>query len=215
MTIARTLSVIAAICFMSSSWASSFKGWKQIKEEKGITVFAQKMEGSPVFSFGGKVILNTSVQKVFNVLMDKRYRKEWVDRLEISKVLSEKSTYDYILYQEFGLPWPVSNRDFVYHGKAYKDQLGRVHLEMTSVPSSNAPKSKGVRAHLHKSFYILTDLGNGKTKVEVGINSDPKGLIPGWLANLIQKSWPLKTLKGIKAQVKKDHAALTSLPPVL
>jgi len=209
------LSVITALCLVSSSWASSFKGWKQIKEDKGITVFAQKMEGSPVYSFGGKVVLNTSVQKVFNVLMDKRYRKEWVDRLKLSEVLNEKSPYDYVLYQEFGLPWPVSNRDFVYHGKSYKDQLGRVHLEMTSVPSKEAPKTTGVRAHLHKSFYILTDLGKGKTQIEVGINSDPKGLIPGWLANLIQRSWPLKTLKGIKAQIKKDHAALTPLPPVL
>ena len=37
----------------------------------------------------------------------------------------------------------VSNRDFVYHGKAYKDQLGRVHLEMTSAPSKNTPKTSG------------------------------------------------------------------------
>ena len=74
---------------------------------------------------------------------------------------------------------------------------------MTSAPSKNAPKTSGVRAP-YKSFYILTDLGNGKTKVEVGINSDQRH-IPGWLANLIQRSWPLKTLKGIKAQIKKDH----------
>ena len=100
------------------------------------------MEGSPVFSFGGKVILETSGEKVFNVLMDKRYRKEWVDRLKVSKILSEKTPYDYVLYQEFGLPGPVSNRDFVYHGKAYKDQLGRVHLEMTSVPSTKLQNLK-------------------------------------------------------------------------
>ena len=54
--------------------------------------------------------------------MDQRYRKEWVDRLNISQVLSEKNPYDYVLYQDFALPC-VSNRDFVYHGKAYKDQL--------------------------------------------------------------------------------------------
>ena len=211
----KLLSLVLAICVVGSSWASSFNGWNKIKEQNGVTVYSQKLAGSPVFSFGGKTIVNASAQKVFNVLMDQRYRKEWVDRLNLSKTLSKKSPYDYVLYQDFDLPWPVSNRDFVYHGKAYKDELGRVHLDMTSVQANNSPKSTGVRAHLHKSFYILTDLGKGKTQIEVGINSDPKGLIPGWLANLIQRSWPLKTLKGIRAQIKKGHAALTPLPKAL
>ncbi len=211
----RIASLLLVLCFMSSSWASTFKGWDKIKEKSGVTVYGQKMAGSKVYSFGGQTVINATVQTVFNVLMDQRYRKEWVDRLNYSKTLSAKSAYDYVLYQEFALPWPVSNRDFVYHGKAYKYDLGRVHLDMTSVEASNSPNTTGVRALLHKSFYILTDLGHGKTRIEVGINSDPKGLIPGWLANLIQRSWPLKTLKGIRAQVKKGHSALTPLPSVL
>ena len=83
---------------------------------------------------------------------------------------------------------------------------------MNSLDWPNGPKTVGVRAELKKSLYTLTPMGANMTKVEVEILSDPKGLIPKWLVNLIQKSWPHKTLMAIKAQVEKPFVKPIALP---
>lgn len=54
------------------------------------------------------------------------------------------------------------------------------------------------------SNYTLTSLTNReKTRVSVEIQADPMGLIPKWIANFFQRSWPRKTLEGIRNQVAK------------
>ena len=59
---------------------------------------------------------------------------------------------------------------------------------------------------------MLTSL---KSPIAVGWSSvrSPKGWLPTWLVNLIQKSWPLKTLNGIRNIVGKDFVGEMKLPP--
>ena len=61
--ITRMLSAIAALCLVSSSWASSLKAGSKSRKKGGITVFSQKLEGSPVHPFGAKSSLIQVFQK--------------------------------------------------------------------------------------------------------------------------------------------------------
>ena len=45
------------------------------------------------------------------------------------------------------------------------------------------------------------------------IITDPKGMMPNWLTNLVQKSWPVETLNGIRGQFVKDHMGDFEPPP--
>jgi hypothetical protein len=126
--------------------------------------------------------------------------------------LEQVGPFEYVIYQEFHLPWPMKNRDFVYRGKAIRENDGRVVLTLRSEEHKDAPKTAGVRAELKESRYIITPIGKFKSKLEVEILSDPKGGIPVWLVNLIQKSWPEKTLGAIKAQVEKPFVTESALP---
>ena len=65
------------------------------------------------------------------------------------------------------------------------------------------------------SVYKLTPVDDGKRcRVEVEIHTDPRGWLPSWLVNLIQKSWPLKTLRGIRQLIDKPYVVDYPLPPV-
>ncbi|MFI5389926.1 MAG: hypothetical protein ACHQYQ_01090, partial [Bacteriovoracales bacterium] len=75
-----------------------------------------------------------------------------------------------------------------------------------------APKTTGVRGELIESKYVLTPMGPSKTKLEVEIVCDPKGMIPTWLVNLIQKSWPRKTITALMKQLEKPDVASFILP---
>ena len=44
---------------------------------------------------------------------------------------------------------------------------------------------------------------DGKTWVEVDIFIDPKGEVPAFLVNILQRYWPYNTIMGVRSQVKK------------
>jgi hypothetical protein len=190
---------------LSSSFASLPDKWKLINEEADIKVYSHALEGTKIKTFRGEKLMNAPLKKILWVLLDNDHRTEWVDRLKYSHVIQTITPFEYIIHQEFNLPWPVANRDYVYKGKATLDsKTGSVTLKLTSVNHDQVPNVKRVvRGHLDESFYVLTPMKDGQTLVEVSIQTDPKGLIPSWLANLIQKKWPIKTLKGIEHQLVK------------
>ena len=83
-----------------------------------------------------------------------------------------------------------------------------VPLEMMG----STEETVGVRAELVNSLYRLTDMEGGKTRVEVEIQTDPKGWMPIWLVNLVQKDWPLETLNGMRGELSKDYCGDSPLP---
>jgi len=203
---------IALLFVFTNSFANN---WKKISEKNGITVSKAKVPGSKLVGFRGKTSIYASAEKIMHVLVDNNHRKDWVDRLKTSNVLEKVGPYEYVIYQEFKLPWPMANRDFVYRGKATRLPDGRVVLEMKSEEHPKAPKTVGVRAEIINSRYTITPIGKFKSKLEVEIFSNPKGKIPLWLVNLIQKSWPNKTLLAIKSQVEKTYVKDHPLPPMI
>jgi hypothetical protein len=189
--------------------------WSKINEEDGIKVFKKEVKGSSLVAFKGDGIIDAPIRVVLGVIVDNAHRTEWVDRLKTSTILHQYSSYDFVVYQHFGLPVLMSDRDYVYRATGYTTAKGQVVVEMSSVEHKNAPASVGVRAKLVNSRYVLTPVGKNelKTRISVEIQTDPKGWLPAWLVNTIQKSWPLKTLRGIRGQVKKPHSRAYVLPP--
>jgi hypothetical protein len=206
--------ILLALTIMPSS-AAYADDWKEINEEDGIKVFSMNVKGSPLVAFKGSGIVDSPIRVVFGVIVDNAHRIEWVDRLKKSTVLQQFTPYDFIVYQHFGLPVLMSDRDYVYRATAFTTKKGQVVVAMSSVTHKKSPATVGVRAKLVNSRYVLTPIGKRglKTRVEVEIQTDPKGWLPAWLVNSIQKSWPLKTLRGIRSQVKKSHTRAYALPP--
>jgi hypothetical protein len=194
--------------------APAFASWEKIDDEEGIRVFRKEVHGSSVVAFRGEATVEASIEKVLWVLGDNTHRTEWVDRLEKSVVLERKGPYESIVYQHFSLPFPASDRDYVYRGKATRDKSGVVTLLLESVTHPKAPPTVGVRANLIRSRYLLTPKGKDRTFVVVEIHTDPMGSLPSFLVNLVQKSWPMKTMKGLRAHLKKSYIGTTALPPM-
>ena len=202
---------VGVICVTSSLSLAAAK-WEVVDDKDGIQVSRIKIEGSDIFGFKGSTVIDAPIGKVFDVLVDKERRPEWVDRLKINKQLEKKSAFESIIYQSFDLPWPISDRDYIYRAKIFRKSPNTVLITMSSIDYKKGPKTVGVRAHLQQSRYSLSAMPGGKTAVEVEIHTDPKGRLPTWLVNLIQKSWPLKTLSGIRSQVKKPFVKSRALP---
>ncbi|MDF1666594.1 MAG: START domain-containing protein [Planctomycetota bacterium] len=208
----KRILILLALFMIPSSFAVAEDGWTKEKEEDGITVYSKKVKGQDLLKFKGVAIIDSPIRVVLGVLIDNDHRTEWVDLLKKSTILKKFSAYDFIVYQHFKTPWPVDDRDMVYRATAYTNAKGSVIIDMNSCKHKSSPATVGVRAKLNDSKYILTPVKR-KTKLEVIIQIDLGGWIPDWYINKKTKEWPIKTFKGVRKQVNKDHTRAYALPP--
>lgn len=188
--------------------------WEEIYTEDEVTVSRASVPGTSLVAFRGDTVMAAPIGKVLGVLLDHDHRTEWVGRLYLTKLLSSTSDFDYVLYQAYELPAIFSNRDYVFRSVSTTNPAtGAVNMKIESVEFPGAPETVGVRARLVDSKYALTPIDATHTRVEVEILTDPMGSMPVWLVNLIQRSWPLDTLNGIRAQLGKAWVPDHALPP--
>ena len=189
-------------------------GWEQIDDDQGIVVFKKDLPSTPLHAFRGRGLIEAPMGKLIWVMGDNSHRTEWVDRLKKSVILEQEDAYSSIVYQQFSTPALVAERDFVYRARASSRPDGSAILEIASVAHAKAPPTVGVRGELRDTSYVFTPKGPNSTLVEVSVVTDPKGSLPKWVVNMIQKSWPMNTLTSLREQVKKPFVGTMPPPPI-
>jgi len=187
--------------------------WEVLSNDDGILVHRKEIPGSPVVAFKGEAVIEAPIAKVASVLYDTSRKMEWVAKLAEAKDVRMISNFERIEYNHTSTPVVLKDRDFVFHAKVDLDRANqRMRIALKSVEDAFMPdEGKYVRGELLNSAYTLTSLEGGtKTRLKVEIHADPKGSVAKWIVNLFQKSWPRKTLEGIRKQVAKadvkEHA---------
>lgn len=188
--------------------------WESMYVDEGIEGYSQEVSGSDLFGFKGIGEIQASVAKIFCVISDAKHEYEWVFLMKENEVIKEDGPFYRIEHHIYGLPWPVSNRDFVFEIKAKTlDAKGTVLVTMQSVDFPGMPEPKGVRGRIVSSRFLLEPLGPNRTRVTVEIFADSAGILPGWVVYLVQRNWPYKTLTGLRQQVLQDYTKDAALPP--
>ncbi|MFW7378833.1 MAG: START domain-containing protein [Oligoflexus sp.] len=191
--------------------------WELVQTKNGISTYRKSFEDSSVKGVGGAALIDASAAQIVWVLMDHDHKDQWVDKFSEARTLENPSMLSSIQYAAFQMPAFIDNRDFVYrYDFRYDSKIKAIVVDVVNAVHKKAPASKtvGVRGEIVMGTYRLYERDNGKrTFVEVEYMADPKGLLPTWLVNLVQKTWPHKTLEGLRRQVKKpfvkDHPIVT------
>ena len=184
------------------------------ENEKSEFIIIVEKKNSPedeVNTYRGTTTMPISIERIAYVLDDTESKKEWVSRLKEETRLEENpSSYRSIAYQHYNLSWPVSDRDYVIDSKwtVMKDmKLPTAILSIKSTIRDDVPEIEGrVRGQLDRLVYKLEKLKSNQTRVTVEIMVNPKGLLPNFMINLIQKEWPITTLRQLNAQALKGSA---------
>ena len=193
------------ILFVASTAQAADAQWETISVEDGFTTQRKEVPGSDMFAFRGEMEADVSIAELMTVFLDTDRRKDWVDRFERTSDLSIDGTFAKTYYIRFDLPYPISDRDYVLNAVGKIDDANRVVTTLIkSVDHDKAPEGDCcVRANALGTFYRFSQLPSGKTKLEVEVHTDPKGSLPSWLVNIIQKSWPRKTLQALVRESRK------------
>jgi len=181
-------------------------GWELVSNTDGIEVARKTMEGSSLFAFRGESTQNVHISVLASVLLADSIGPEWVDLMTDSRFLHRDSDTTKVIYQSYGLPWPIQDRDYVLFQEANYDDATKVFtLMFKSVDDAMMPVQECcVRAVAYRTFWRLEALGGNRTQVEVEVYTDPRGSLPAWLINLIQKDWPYNTITALVGRASQE-----------
>jgi hypothetical protein len=132
------------------------KGWEFVDEKEGIKTFLKNYSNSPVKGVGGETEIDAPIGKILWVLMDHEHKNQWIDKFKEARTIDEVSPLVHVQYAAFDMPFPVSDREFVYSYDFRVDtQLNAVVVEVKSVESPKAPPvTEGdVRGEMLRALY--------------------------------------------------------------
>ncbi|MBF0207451.1 MAG: hypothetical protein HQK53_11235 [Oligoflexia bacterium] len=184
--------------------------WKFIATKDGIHLFEKGDGDESPMAFRGIGILNAPIYAVLHALREVESSYLWTPNLIQKKMVKENNYLDAITYNVNHLPWPATDRDSLLHSVLKVDNsLDKknkfINVLTKSVLHSDYPELKDkVRGVLHSSNFILRQLGPNTTYVDLDAHFDPRGLIPKWLVNYVQRDWPYKFLKGLEKRALEN-----------
>ena len=189
---------------LARDWAKD--GWEFVSESDGIKVYRKSYPGSDVRGVAGETVLDGSIGKVLFMMVDHKHKPDWINRFKEAHTVEEIPPSSNIQYSSFDLPFPASDRDFVFRNDFSVDvKLRGVVIDVKSLIDKRAPERADlVRGEIVRGKYSLIPQGD-KTLMQAEYLADPKGMIPTWLINFFQKEWPYKTLDAMRKQLKKPY----------
>lgn len=206
------LAFVVAVQLTSSARAESPDGWRKVHDENGVVVYQRDLDGVSTISLKGEATIDARVQDIFAIMANNAEAHEWMPLVRDKRDLRTVSPTERIEYTHIGMPWPMADRYFINQGKAEYRADGSIKISVKSVDEDPVQDASKVLGILHVSEFMLTPIDDGRrTHMTLEVNSDPKGLIPKWIVNVAQKSWPLDFFSGLTRQLTK-HGKLGSAP---
>lgn len=159
--------------------------------------------------FRGYTALAYGIDKIANAVCNPEERLKWVERM-VEDILIEGKPDEgkWLSYEAYDLVWPISNRDYVFEQRLEKSlhqEKNRTTVKVSSIEHPDYPeKSNRVRGILPTCVFTLDEVSENETQIEVMVQVDPGGSIPGFLKNMIQKGWSLKTMRALNNYLKNN-----------
>jgi hypothetical protein len=212
----RFLAAALLVSFVGSGLAyadSPSSKWEMFDEEDGIKMYRHDVAGSSIVALRGEGFVAAPITRVASVLVDRKRSTEWIDRLVKTKLLRELSDTESVEWDHIKTPTPLKDRDFVFKTTIATDPAQKkVVFSYHSVTDPLAPETDDyVRGSFKNGKFELT-MASRKNKdgsitrgtiVNAEVEVDPRGSVPKFIVNMVQKSWPHQTLVALRKQVAK------------
>jgi hypothetical protein len=210
-----SLSVLTVALLAGAAHADSpaKPAWEQFDEEDGIRMFRRDVPGSDVVALRGDGFIAAPITRVASVLVDRKRSTEWIDRLVKTKLIRQISETESVEWDHIKTPSPLKDRDFVFKTTISTDPAKkRVTFNYYSVSDPLAPETDDyVRGTFKAGKFELTMASRKNadgtvtkgTIVNAEVEVDPRGSVPKFIVNMVQKSWPHTTLMALRKQVAK------------
>lgn len=178
--------------------------WQLTKNQSGIKVYLREKKGSAFKQYRAVGYVNASISSLVAIMNDTAYLKNWINRTKKAEILKQISATESVNRTVTAAPWPLKDRETIYHTKFSQTNSGVVTVTSKAWPNY-LPKNSMVRVTKMRALWRFTPMKNGRVKIEHIGHVNPGGSIPAWAANLFVVDIPFKTMKGLITHVKKKR----------
>jgi len=198
-TLRLTTLVITGLLFHPIN-AEPLGHWQFDSDEDGISIYTREHHDGLV-EIRARMFTPTSYGAFLTLLQDSDNVPNWIDNVSHSRVLTQISASENIVYTQFSAPWPAADRDMVTYSRFWIDERGFT-LEITDAPESALAEQDGyIRIRSVNASWTLQKLTNGTTLIEYQAFADPGGLLPSWLKNSLSKQSARTTFDNLRKQL--------------
>ena len=160
--------------------------WELRKNEDNISVYTRRVSTSDFKELQCKTIVKSSLGAIVKLLVDVDKYPQWIYSCTQSYRIKQIGKTESWSYQLFDAPWPVSDHDIVAVGRITQDKKTKTITIQSDVVNGMLPEKEDiVRIKKFHSSYILIPKPNGYVEINFELGSDPGGIMPAWLVNMV------------------------------
>ena len=142
------------IAFINPSHAMPDNGWQLKHSTNKVKLYRRKVVDSEFIQTKAEVKISTAVDDLMLMFGDGSECLQWQKRCYSSHIIQKISEQELYAYSIIDLPWPVLNRDFVFHSLVTVDPLTKT-TTLTLSPANNIfPQTKYIRATANISYSV-------------------------------------------------------------
>lgn len=196
------------IGFSSSLVGQNFDktDWK-LKTTKGkLKVYTRSSEHSDFKEIRIKTTVNSSAEKIMNVLNDVASYESWVFKCMEAKKVKIISSNDYYYYTKSDFPFPITDRDLVVRSTQWTDEAtGFTYSHSKAAPKMVKEEKGFIRIPEFDSYWKIMPQPNGVVEIDYVAITDPGGNLPAWVVNLGITKGPIETMKRFSNLVEEEN----------
>ncbi len=199
----NVISVSAVALFLVFMQSVSAQAWDFIKEKDGIKIFTRNEPNSSLKSFKGMADLQTTPEKVHDLLGNGKNFDWWDKNIEEIRVLGFEKDQYIRYYLVYGVPWPLTNRDLCVEAKITTDPATGTRT-IFAQPLLNVIAENPDRIRIKKYWqkWTITPADKGIVHVTLEGFVDPGGSVPAWLYNMVITETPMRVIRSVRDRVE-------------
>ena len=193
---------------MSPAQADEGNGaWYEVGESNSVKLWRLDVPGQALPGFRGETMIDGPAEAVLAQVQDVESHTEWMYRCAEARDITKIDEHSTIAYNRTDSPWPAADRDVVVQTRVTRDPDSEVlQMAFRNVESDQVPRKEGVvRMPRLEGSYTMTQVGPNQTRVSYQVEVDIGGQIPGWIASMVARDLPVKTLTSLRERVEAQR----------
>jgi len=195
--------IILITCFLNSSEDV----WKLEFDKEGIKVYTRHVDGSAFKEFKADMVMNGNLSEIADIIADVEKFPEWSYKTTSVKIIrKEGNTIQYFYVSD--TPKFLKTRVAFFESKKTTDpKTNEITFSLNNIQGNQSITESEILIPTMKGYWKLTPLGDNKVRVMMQMLTEPGGIIPAWLANMVVVDSPYVTLNGLRTQYLKKTIA--------
>ncbi|MBD2860148.1 hypothetical protein IB286_14190 [Spongiibacter sp. KMU-158] len=180
--------------------------WRLEKDSNGILIATRPVEGSAYREIRASTTIEGRVSSIVALLQDMSYWPKLNKIISSAELLQQLNASESQLYFQMDMPWPVTDRDVLYHRTIHQDDKSHAVILTDRALTGILPEKNG-KVRVIESVQQWTLLPNDQGGVDVTwiTHTDPNGPLPAKMVNWLSVGPPHESISVLRAAIERGE----------